>query len=690
MLEINIKKYVDDEILFQMNEIITNGIFLISGENGSGKTTILNIIAGLDEEYEGEVKFLDCDINELDKKLYRNQHICYLLQNPVLYEDLNCSQNLELIVGAVDSVKLNTILKKLQFEKIFKSRKSVKKLSGGELQKLNVIINLLKNASIYLIDEVENNLDKSSVEAVSKLIAQLGGVVIIVSHNDYQFKDIIDTELHISDRIVKKILINEQVQVAKTDEVGGNKQSLSNKDIKTLGALNIYNRILFTILLGIIFIVLSIVISNVTFVSQYLVRPEGNFNNNAMLVSSPINGSLYDALGTNAYTKQIPYNFTDQDLKALQSLEGVENVTSIGSLSGDVGSTSLYLENGIYSVDKTINYEKLDYAKYGLEQYELPAEFVPVAVSNLVYPYVVYANTPMTPGINLSQLLFGDYPQDETNQVMIDVYMAMKLASQNSFDNIEEVVGTTFKLPFTDNETGKSKELSFEVSGIYVPNKQGQENVVYYSYTPQAEIVMRNNCSLYPDKSAHMYDICLASDADLDYMSNITSEQQAEIGDYPAFYLEASDDQSEKEIYDAIKDYNPYIDIDSNYARTKITSFIYLKSYIFKLVLELIIVFLLFIVALIGVKKLMNIEFDKVEKVLNHFGFADSEVLKVKKHEYKIIVNILVIIAISYLIYRQLRYGFSAGFVILYIVLVILIVLIQKRVVNKEQKWRRK
>lgn len=684
MLSLRMTKYIDGEVLFTIEEDLEKGIYIISGENGSGKTTLLNAVANIDLDYEGTICYNGINIKDQNPAMYRNQNICYLLQSPVLFNDLNCLENIELIIGEYNQEDLEQLSERLNFNKLLHSKKAIKKLSGGELQKLNIIINSLRDANIYLIDEVENNLDLAMIANIVEIVSKLEGIVLIVSHNQENFEQIANFELSVSNCQYQLLTRFENKFESESEKNSiSNKNTLEQKNIKTLGKLNLYNRVLFGLILAVTFITLSLFVSNIGFISGFITRPAATFENNAMIITPPYNSQLYNAFGNQEYTAKIPYNFREQEYDLLRNIEGVEKLYPIAQVSKGVMSGSLQRADGIYMYEGTINLEDLNYEKYGFEEYRNFSEFIDVNVSNLLYPSDIGNNTPYPPGVSVDELVYGTYPEDNTNQVIIDIYYAMELATLSSKGDIKDLVGTEFELPFTNVEGRETENFKFEISGIYIPKGDMYESTIYYSYTPEAEIVKRNNPSLFTDKSDEMYNVTMASDADLNVTVKLTDEQLSQIGDYPAFYLEVSDEETEEQIFDMVKAYDPYIDIDSNYARTQLTSFVYMRKYVFKTILFFVVILGLFILTVLGLKKLIKIELEKMKKVFDHFGFANTELAKVEKHELQLLTTLTILIVISYVLYTTLKYGVDLIYIISYVIIELLVVSILNKAFRK-------
>lgn len=180
------------------NQVFKKGkIYLLSGQSGAGKTTLVNAICGLREIESGNLVINDKV--EL-KNLYNyRDRIVYLFQDSILF-DRSLQENIaypddDLNQKAKDLIdKFN--MKKLLNRKVNTSIKNV--LSGGEKKRVDIIRTLSKDKEIYLFDEPTNELDSSNVSEVLeeiKNVASENKIVIIISHDNRCFD--------IADEIVK-------------------------------------------------------------------------------------------------------------------------------------------------------------------------------------------------------------------------------------------------------------------------------------------------------------------------------------------------------------------------------------------------------------------------------------------------------------------------------------------------------
>lgn len=193
----NIKKsYNNHKILDDFSfEIIEGEMVAITGESGSGKSTILNII-GLLEKVDVGSYIIDrqenIKISSRKATKVLREKINYLFQNFALIEEETVSYNLQL---ALKYVKVN----KKEKEEMIKSAleqvglkdyqdKKVYELSGGEQQRVSIARCILKPCKIVLADEPTGSLDKNNVALVLDLLKKLnkqGKTIIIVTHDDF-------------------------------------------------------------------------------------------------------------------------------------------------------------------------------------------------------------------------------------------------------------------------------------------------------------------------------------------------------------------------------------------------------------------------------------------------------------------------------------------------------------------------
>ncbi len=193
MIEIKkLSKKYDDKVLFSdMSVNIDEGDFVIlSGESGVGKTTLLNIIGGIEKPDTGDVYFNGLSINNKKNKMkiYRNE-LGFLFQNFALVEKLTVKENL--LVVSPSNRSSFSIPDALEIVGMSGSEgKKVYKLSGGEQQRVAIARLLIKKCNVILADEPTGSLDEKNSDVVMELLKRLnsmGKTIIMVTHNPKYF-----------------------------------------------------------------------------------------------------------------------------------------------------------------------------------------------------------------------------------------------------------------------------------------------------------------------------------------------------------------------------------------------------------------------------------------------------------------------------------------------------------------------
>ena len=147
------------------------GLYVITGESGIGKTTLLRIIAGLDKDYTGEV--VDAGI----------ENVSFMFQEHRLFPSLNALKNAA--ISLQDTRDAEALLQRLGFEDE-DLKKKPHQLSGGMKQRVAFARDVLMNAPILILDEPTKELDPESIEIMLAVIKEQAEkrLVIAVTHDD--------------------------------------------------------------------------------------------------------------------------------------------------------------------------------------------------------------------------------------------------------------------------------------------------------------------------------------------------------------------------------------------------------------------------------------------------------------------------------------------------------------------------
>lgn len=170
-------------------EIQKGEFCVIVGSSGAGKTTILNMLGGMDNCDEGEIIVDGCNIANFNKKQlasYRRYDIGFVFQFYNLVNNLTAKENVELATQiskeALSSVE---VLKMMGLEERMDNFPS--QLSGGEQQRVSIARALAKKPKLLLCDEPTGALDYNTGKSILKLLQDTcrnnGVTVVVITHN---------------------------------------------------------------------------------------------------------------------------------------------------------------------------------------------------------------------------------------------------------------------------------------------------------------------------------------------------------------------------------------------------------------------------------------------------------------------------------------------------------------------------
>ena len=208
-----------------INFIIEKGEFaVIVGASGAGKTTVLNMLGGMDQCDEGSIIVDGNDIAGYSKKeitSYRRYDIGFVFQFYNLVQNLTARENVELAAqicgkNAMDSVE---VLKQVGLGDRINNFPA--QLSGGEQQRVSIARALAKRPKLLLCDEPTGALDYNTGKAVLKLLQdtcrETGTTVIVITHN-LAITPMADRVITIKNSKVADIKINENPVPVETIE----------------------------------------------------------------------------------------------------------------------------------------------------------------------------------------------------------------------------------------------------------------------------------------------------------------------------------------------------------------------------------------------------------------------------------------------------------------------------------------
>jgi len=196
MLKINKlnKNYGKDHILNNISyDFPSSGLFYILGPSGSGKSSFINILGMIDEDFDGQVELCGYnykEINEESKRYIRQKLISFSFQEDELNLNEKVIDNIRLaqkISGT--QIDYDSLVEELKIKEKLNSK--IDKLSGGEKKRVGIIRCLAKKAKLYLLDEPLNGLDKLMRQKVINILKRKSqtSLVIVVTHQKDEIED---------------------------------------------------------------------------------------------------------------------------------------------------------------------------------------------------------------------------------------------------------------------------------------------------------------------------------------------------------------------------------------------------------------------------------------------------------------------------------------------------------------------
>lgn len=210
------KYYVRSKpVISDMNVTFGNvGLNVIVGKSGCGKTTLLNLIGTMDQDYIGSIEYNGIEISTLPyNKMsdYRNYDTAFIFQINSLFEHLTVRENIQLVLDLQSKqVDIASILEKVGL--VGFEDKKVKALSGGERQRVGIARALAKDSKIILADEPTSALDSKNAHKILALLKEVSKdkLVIVVTHDTKKAVQYADRMIKLVDgRIVEDMIYNE-------------------------------------------------------------------------------------------------------------------------------------------------------------------------------------------------------------------------------------------------------------------------------------------------------------------------------------------------------------------------------------------------------------------------------------------------------------------------------------------------
>ena len=331
---------------------------VITGESGSGKSSLLNVISGLDTYEEGEMYINGEETShytEEDFVEYRKKYVTNIFQSFNLVNSYTVYQNIELAL-LLDGSKKSDVKKKvdelinLVNMKKFRNTK-VSKLSGGQKQRVAIARALAYDTPIIVADEPTGSLDRAQSKSILELLHKISKdkLVIIVTHNKKEVEEYATRLIRMHDgrllenKVVEKINKDDEVKLKKVKDI-------SLFSMIRLGIRNTFNIPIKFILIFIIFLFITL-----AFVNSYSSIESAKYQ---------MQTEGYNAFFKDADIKRIVINkvdktpITNDDYLAIENISDVDHVIVndlLNDLDVSIWDDDMYSFYGLVKSSKYID-----------------------------------------------------------------------------------------------------------------------------------------------------------------------------------------------------------------------------------------------------------------------------------------------------------------------------------------------
>ncbi len=384
-----IEKYYD-KFLFscQFLEINKNGIYYLKGKNGVGKSTLLKMISGQDLNYEGQIK----EVTSVS--IYQ--------QNSLFLPHLTFKQNLDLIEPYNKNI-VQELLNLLEVAHLTNKKSSC--LSLGEKQRLELILALSKDVSIYLLDEPFSSLNSKYINEIKTFLEKMSlqKIIIISSHTklSFSFTGIIS----ISNRKIE--LIKQQEGIVNTKTFSNNKNKISLKKLKYF----IFNKGLFFLSFINLISAFALLLISLNFQKEIFknIEKENNFTNVYVIEKYNREGNV------------------DQFLSSLRNYECHNNICSF-QLKGNQETLNKLNKEYPYLYFYSLENEAIDNIKIKLENILQKFEYI-LLITFLFSFMIIFLSEFLSYILNKKKHLILKYHLDQYWQYLIIYYAILILSS---------------------------------------------------------------------------------------------------------------------------------------------------------------------------------------------------------------------------------------------------------------------
>lgn len=218
-----LKSYGNGESRFQVLKDISltiedHDFVVILGASGSGKSTFLNVISGLERPDGGNVLYDGTDITTLsDHELtsFRREHVGFIFQQYYLLPDMSVDKNVKMGADLAGNKDYKTVIEAVGLGE--KLQKYPGELSGGEQQRVSIARALAKRPGVLFLDEPTGALDEQTgrqvLDYIWKLQKESDFTIVMVTHN-LNIAEMAHTVIKMNSGKISEIYTNETQKTA--------------------------------------------------------------------------------------------------------------------------------------------------------------------------------------------------------------------------------------------------------------------------------------------------------------------------------------------------------------------------------------------------------------------------------------------------------------------------------------------